>query len=145
MRRILKILIVGLIVFFTLLGWGYALVTPVRGFVDDIMVKYAGDTAVGIWQSSFVQTFIVPWPNQILIGMLLMIPIAWFWHRNIYNRVRGVAHRSALTESGGYPLQTKPISQHTTQPQPKPISKTPTPAVEPTPPPEPTVEKKESV
>jgi len=138
MRRLYKIFLGGFLVFLTILILYAA--PPTRAFTEStlgppITAVFGG--AIDIVVNSWIwQNYVLPFPNQLVLGALCIgFPIAWLWHKS-FNRFRGYFHMSAHKETGDYPLQTKPISQQTTTPQPKKTSKAPAPTPQPTPPPQ---------
>jgi len=122
MRRLYKILLIlfgGLLVLLAL----YA-APPTRGTIENILgppIKhYGGGTITAITNHPIWTDWIVPFPNQLVIGALFLgLPIAWLWHKS-FNRVRGVFVRSAAKETSMYPMMTEPKSVPSPAPQPTP-------------------------
>lgn len=120
LRKIISIIIIILFVFLCLV----AFVEPVRAFVyqavGPTLQGFFGDAVASITTSAIWQNWITPWPNQLLIGMILMIPIAIFVH-NSFNRIRTVFVRSAYRETGAVTM-TEPISSVSQAPEPQSIA-----------------------
>lgn len=121
MRRLYRILLVIFVIGFVLLCL-YAFVDPIRDWmkvtIGPIASDIFGGIALTITESWIWQQYIIPFPNQLIIGAVVLgFPIAWLVHKN-FNWVRSKAVRSAGKESGIYPTMTEPISTPTYQTQP---------------------------
>ena len=124
MRRIAQVLLVIFLSAFIFVCL-YAFIPQVKAYVDGSIGPsvhgFFGDLGASITNSAIWQHYIVPWPNQLIIGCVLLgFPIAYLFHAS-FNRVRTVFVRSAAKESG-QTIYTEPISQ-TAAPQPVPIAK----------------------
>lgn len=69
-----------------------------------------GATIIAISTSHIYVRYIAPTLNAFLIGMVAMIPLAWFWHRNVYNALRQRAYKSAKREVGEPQVFVEPVS-----------------------------------
>ncbi len=126
MRRLIQILLVLFLIGFVLLCM-YAFVEPARAWMKSTI----GPPASGIFstftnsitQSPIWKNYIVPFPNQLILGALFIgLPIAWLWHRS-FNRVRNVFVRSAAKDSGMYPTMVEPTPISTASaPEPTPVA-----------------------
>jgi len=128
MRRIAKILLVLFLVFFVALML-YAWVKPARAWMDITIGPFAigifGGIATAITSNPIWKNWVVPFPNQLILGALILgFPIAFLWHKS-FNRVRRVFVKSAAKDSGMYPTMTEPVSTPAPAPQPTPTAKTP--------------------
>lgn len=98
-------------------------VPQIRGFVWDNLGPPVQDTlgniSTIITTSSIFQQYIAPFPNALLIGCVFIgFPLAYIWHRWIWNPTRAYFVQSAVKESGAVTM-TEPISTIST-PQPTP-------------------------
>lgn len=134
MKRILAILII--------IGLGclvvYAFVPGVKANVDKTLGpplgKWFGGIVRSITTSPFWLNWIVPWPNQLIIGLVVgVFPVAWLIHRG-FNKARGYFVKSAYSESPVQPIMTVPsqvtpptATTRTTTPTPAPATPAPTP------------------
>lgn len=128
MRRLYTILLALFFVFFVTLVL-YAFVEPVRAWMKATIAPPLtgafGGLANAITSSPIWQNWIVPFPNQLLIGAIALgFPIAWLWHKS-FNRVRTRFVRSAARDSGMYPTMTEPVSTPASAPQPTPTTTSP--------------------
>lgn len=151
MRRLYRLLLGLFLILFVLLVL-YAFVDPVRGWMQVTLGPPASDIFSGfvkmIAESWLWQNYVIPFPNQLILGAIILgFPIAWLWHKN-FNWVRSKAVHSAAKDSGMYPTMTEPIGTSSVRVQePTPIStaKTETaPTPEPAPKPAPVVETKKT-
>jgi len=112
MRRLWKILLIlWIALFVTLIA--YAFVPQVKAFMDSTIGPPVQDAFGGmitaITGSMIWKQYIVPFPNQLIIGALILgFPIAFLVHKS-FNRVRGVFVRSADRETGRT-IMTEPVS-----------------------------------
>ena len=144
MKRLYKILFVLSLIGFILLI-AYAFVEPVRAWMQTTIgppVSGAlGGFATIITSSYIWKTHIVPFPNQLIIGAVVIgMPLMWLATRAYTRTVRPMFVRGAMRDSGMYPMDTKPVTKTPTVQQPVPTHPTPTPQPSPPPPQQQTVE-----
>lgn len=134
MRRLIAILLIVAVGFLVV----YAFIPGVKGTLDSTvgvaLGSWFGGVVHSITSSGFWQNWIVPWPNQLVIGLVIGIfPVAWFIHRG-FNKARGFFVKSAIKESAIAPTVMTVPSQVT---PPTATTRETAPAPQPTPPPQP--------
>jgi len=126
MRRVYQFFLLLFLVGFVLTIL-YAFVDPVRawmkGTLGPPLTDAFGGFATTITSNPLWTQYITPFPNQLILGAILVgFPIAWLWHRS-FNKIRTTFVRSAAKEGALYPLQTEPVSAPSQPVQPTPITK----------------------
>ena len=124
MRKLYALLLLLGIVGFGFL-FAYAFIPQAKAWMDATIAPpihgVFGGLINAITGSHIWQTYVIPWPNQLIIGCVLLgFPIAWLWHKT-FNRVRTIFVHSAAKESG-VPMM-EPITQSNTS-APVPIATT---------------------
>lgn len=119
MRRLYKFLLALWICIFVV-AILYAFVPPAKAFMDSTIgppIRAAfGGMINAITGSMIWKQYIVPFPNQLIIGAIILgFPIAFLIHKS-FNKVRGVFVRSADRETGRT-IMTEPVSTPTYAPQ----------------------------
>lgn len=148
MRRLYTILLILSLIGFIILC-AYAFVDqvriPMQTHLGPPLTAAFGGFATAITTSFIWQHYIIPFPNQLVIGAVLIgMPIMWLASRVYTRKVRPTFVKSAMRDSGMYPMSTQPVSTPSvTVTQPAPTkAETPPPAQPvPTPTPAPVPEK----
>lgn len=129
MRRIYLILLILWITATAMLVL-YGFVPPARAWMDETLGPRITNVSSGvvttITASPIWINYIVPFPNQMIWGALLLgLPIFWLFLK-VRTRVRRTVFRGAAKDSGMYPTVTEPISSPVAPAQPAPTVKTET-------------------
>ena len=120
MRKLYALLLILAVIAFAFLI-AYAFIPQAKAWMDITIAPpihgIFGGLIAAITGSYIWRTYIIPWPNQLIIGCVLLgFPIAWLWHKT-FNRIRTVFVRSAAQETG-QTIYTEPISQSAPLPAP---------------------------
>lgn len=130
MKRIYQIALVLFLIFFVVLCV-YAFVKPVQAWMDATfgppLQGAFGATATYIAESWIWQNYIVPFPNQLVIGCVFLgFPLMWLMLRVWQRKIRPHFIKGAMKDSGQYPIMTEPISAPSYPTTAAPVTTTPT-------------------
>jgi len=139
MRRFYKILLILFVsVFVLLILYAAPWTRPwMESNIGPPLESTFGTVTTAITTSFIWQHYVIPFPNQLLIGAVILgFPIAWLVHKS-FNFVRAKAISSASRETGlgGREVFKEPISSPSYTP-PAQVKETPQPAAPAPPPPE---------